>query len=725
VFAYHNYLKDPPFAKIDLISCRNSLIYLESFLQKNALTTFHYSLNEKGFLLLGKSETAGPASELYAAFDKNDKIYTRKGLRGKFLHVIANRKEEIFRGPGNGLGKKESIKDDFQKAADDVLLSKYAPPGVIVNNEMDIVQFRGATGIWLEPSPGKPNLNVLKMAREGLSFELRNAIHKVQKTKLPFIKEDIPMQFMEKERLVTIEVIPLLHSIEPHFLILFRDTSFDEQYGKKTKGSPEAVSPESKEGKELLRIENLQKELAQAREDMRAITEDQEATNEELQSANEELLSGSEELQSLNEELETSKEEIQNSNEELLIFNQELYDRNDQLNHSRQFAESIVTTIREPIVVLNKNLQVRSANKSFYTKFQTTEEETVGKVFFELGNKQWDVPALRKLLEKMLPEKSSIVDFEVAQKFPGLGERIMLLNASRIIRDTAEEQTILLAIEDITEKRKIEKELKLFSEELENQVRERTAALQKANNDLRNSNSDLEQFAYIASHDLQEPLRKIKTFCSILIDKHSNELSAGSNELIAKIINSAGRMSALVHDVLNFSKINHEVTTFEKTDLNTVISKIKNDYDLLIAEKGAIIFCEQLPVIEANSSQLYVLFGNLLGNAVKFSKKETAPIVTITSKMLTPQELKKHTTLDKKLTYCQINIKDNGIGFDQEFSEQIFLIFSRLHNAEKFPGTGIGLAACKKIVLNHGGKILVTAKEDEGALFQIILPVKH
>jgi two-component system CheB/CheR fusion protein len=254
---------------------------------------------------------------------------------------------------------------------------------------------------------------------------------------------------------------------------------------------------------------------------------------------------------------------------------------------------------------------------------------------------------------------------------------------------------------------------------------ERTAALKKANNDLRDSNSDLEQFAFIASHDLQEPLRKIKTFCSLLIDRHGKELSKGSEELIAKIISSSGRMSALVHDVLNFSKINHEVATFEKTDLNTIVSKIKNDYDLLIAEKGAIIFYEQLPVIEANSSQLYILFGNLVGNAIKFSKKEVAPVISITSKMLTPRELKTHTTLDKKLTYCQINIKDNGIGFAPEFSEQIFLIFSRLHNAEKFPGTGIGLAVCKKIALNHGGKILATAKEDEGALFQIILPVKH
>jgi two-component system CheB/CheR fusion protein len=166
--------------------------------------------------------------------------------------------------------------------------------------------------------------------------------------------------------------------------------------------------------------------------------------------------------------------------------------------------------------VLTNNLHVKTANRSFYTKFQTTPEGTEGILLYELGNRQWNIPRLRRLLEKILPEKTTITDFEVTHNFPSLGERIMHLNATRIFRDNSEEQLILLAIEDITEKRKLEKGLEVFAAELEKQVRDRTFSLHEANADLLNSNENLEQFAYIASHDLQEPLRKIKTFASTL-----------------------------------------------------------------------------------------------------------------------------------------------------------------------------------------------------------------
>ena len=726
IFAFHNYLKDPPFAKIDLVSCRNSLIYLEPLLQKKAMTTFHYALGDKGFLVLGKSETTGQASDLYNTFDKNCKIYTRRGTTGRFLHLLAERKEEIFKENSTALPRKENIKDDFQKSADDILLAKYAPPGVVVNDEMDIVQFRGATGMWLEQSAGKPNLNVLKMARDGLAFELRNALHKVKASKEELVKENVPIQFMGAERLVSIEVIPLPNTIEPHFLILFKDTSLPA--GAEQEASAEQhlnADPDSRQSRDKARMQQLVKELANAREDMRSITEDQEASNEELQSANEELLSGNEELQSLNEELETSREEVQTSNEELIIVNQELYDRNEQLNLSRLYAESIVTTIREPLIILNKELKVKSANKAFYSKFDTTQEGTEGKLLFELGNRQWDIPPFRLLLEKILAEKSSIVDFEVTHGFPGIGERILVLNATRILRDNSDEQSILLAIEDITEKRKVDTALKLFSEELEKQVSDRTFLLKESNTDLLHSNENLEQFAYIASHDLQEPLRKIRTFSTLLDDRYGKELPEAAKGLIDKIILSAERMSVLIKAVLNFSKVLHGDTAFEKVDLNLSLDKIVEDFDLLISEKNAVVYHERLPVIEAIPLQINQLFYNLISNSLKYSKKAVAPVVTITSKMLTPEEVALHATIDPANTYCEISFKDNGIGFQQQFADQIFLIFNRLHDRNHFSGTGIGLALCKKIVLNHHGDIYAVSNENEGALFQIILPVKQ
>jgi two-component system, chemotaxis family, CheB/CheR fusion protein len=726
VFAYHNYLKDPPFANIDLICCRNSLIYMDPFLQKNALTTFHYSLNEHGFLFLGKSETVGQVSELFSILDKQSKIYTKKHSTKKSLRLNGERKEDLFSKYKHRAGVIENHKDDFQKNADEILLSNYVPPGVIVNKEMDIVQFRGSTGIWLESIPGKPNLNVLKMAREGLAFELRNALHKVKSTKETIVKEEVPIQFMGKEHKVTIEVIPLTKTIEPHYLILFRDHLSINGISNNPTDVPHAADVKvSRKTKEQIQNLKLLKELAQAREDMRNITEDQEAFNEELQTANEELLSGSEELQSLNEELETSKEETQTTNEELIIVNQELYDRNEQLNLTRLFAESIVTTVREPLLVLNKDLQVRSANNSFYTKFNTTAGETEGRLLFDLGNKQWNIASLRTLLENILPEKSSIVDFEVSHVFPNIGFRIMHLNATQILRNNSEEKSILLAFEDITEKRRIDKELKLLAEELEKKVLERTFSLNKANSELNYSNESLEQFAYIASHDLQEPLRKIRTFSTLLQDRFKEFLPQGAQELITKITNSSDRMSTLIREVLDFSRILHSDLVFEKVSLNHTVSNIVSDFDLLIHEKNAQINYDKLPVIEAIPMQINQLFYNLISNSLKFSNKDLLPVITISSRMLTDEELSNHATLDHDIPYCEISVKDNGIGFEQQYADQIFLIFHRLHGRNEFAGTGIGLALCKKIVVNHNGEIYAQSNEKDGALFRILLPLTH
>lgn len=715
IFACHNYLKDPPFAKMDLISCRNSLIYVEPVLQKKALTIFHYALKDKGILILGKSETTGPAAELYNVLDNHAKIYTRKAIPGKFMHMIPDRKEEVFKGLTYGSTRNESAKDDFQKNADEIILSRYAPPGVIVNDQLEIVQFRGATGRWLEPSPGKPDLNVLKMAREGLAFELRNTLHKAKSSKAAMIKSDIPFLFTDTEYLVTIEVIPLLNTIEPHYLILFKDTAISSE-------QPDTTDT-PKQSKDRARIQSLQKELAQVREDMRNISGAQQATNEELQSANEELLSGSEELQSLNEELETSKEEIQTSNEELIIVNQEISDRNEQLDLSRLYAESIVTTIREPFIILNKNLEVKSANQPFYNIFHATEEGIVGKHLFEFNNKQWNIPGLRKMLEKILPEKTNIVDFEVIHSFPVLGERMMLLNASRILRDHNEEQLILLAIEDITVKRKLEKEVQLFTDELEKQVSERTFSLHEANVKLLHSNENLKQFAYIASHDLQEPLRKIRTFSSTLNDRFTKDLPEKAQELISKILASAERMSNLIKEVLNFSRILHGDVPFDKIDLNEVLTQVINDFDLLIHEKNVVIYREQLPVIEAIPVQISQLFYNLISNSIKFSRKDTPLLIHISASKLTKEAQKKMVGLHAKLSYYVISFKDNGIGFEPQYADQIFLIFHRLNNVEEYAGTGIGLALCKKIVVNHQGEIYGISKNQDGATFQIVLPV--
>ncbi len=454
VFAHHNFLKDPPFSRLDLISCRNVLIYLEPVLQKRALNTFHYALNEQGFLMLGKSESIGKSADLFTAYNNHTKVFRPNVTRRRFMQVTSQGSEQNFKNIDKGI-QKESGKQDVFKIADDIILSKYAPAGVLVNEHFDIIQFRGATDAWLTPAPGKASLNLLKMAREGLAFELRNLLHLATRTNAAAKKAEVLFNPGKQQQYVNMEVVPLASADELHYLILFESaTEF---------GNQQALSVKAKGKKQVadhrdLRIEQLEKELMQIRTDMRTVTEEQEAANEELQSANEELLSGSEELQSLNEELETSKEELQSTNEEITIINNELLDRNEQLNNARTYTEGIISTIRDPLIILDKNLKVKRATGGFYNKFKVTRKETEGRYFYELGNKQWDIPALRTLLESILPEKKAFADYEVTHIFPTIGRRVMCVN-TRQLDNVNGEQLILLAIEDMTDKRKVEEGL--------------------------------------------------------------------------------------------------------------------------------------------------------------------------------------------------------------------------------------------------------------------------
>ncbi len=445
VFARHNFLKDPPFAKIDLISCRNVLIYMESFLQKKALTTFHYALKENGTLLLGKSETVVAASELFTSSDKRLKIYSRRPGEGRIMQVATGRREETLT-TQNTEAKNEFPQSDFRNNADAILLSR-APAAVVINAEMDIVHIHGDIEPFLKHSPGKPSLNLLKMAREQLAIELRNAIYKVKLSKDSVIKAEITTYphvgggDSGSASSVSIEVIPLADTVEPHYLILFTKIHFS---------SKEDIlnSPKGGRGSVIKRNKDLEKELAHTREDVISIREEMEATIEELQTTNEELQNSIEELQSLNEELETSGEELQSSNEELTIVNQELIDKEHLLNAARDYSEAIISTIKQPLLVLDRSLCIKSANNSFYKKFTITKTETEGRLFYKLQNDWWNSTELRTLLERILPQKSRMEDFEMI-----VDEKIMLLNAREILSEKNTEQLILLAIDDVTDSR--------------------------------------------------------------------------------------------------------------------------------------------------------------------------------------------------------------------------------------------------------------------------------
>lgn len=254
----------------------------------------------------------------------------------------------------------------------------------------------------------------------------------------------------------------------------------------------------------------------------------------------------------------------------------------------------------------------------------------------------------------------------------------------------------------------------LRTEELERKVKERTRSLEE-------TNAELEQFTYISSHDLREPLRKIHTFAHIVKDNAWASLDEASRKYLDKIISTSTRMSNLLKDLLSFTKLRNE-EPITPVNLNEVITSTLEDVELAVSQTRASIQCKQLPVIPARQLQIKQLFFNLISNAIKFRSPERDPVIQIWARKISNEEAVRHGFLDEGGEYWDFVVKDNGIGFDQKYADQIFTIFQRLHSRSSYDGTGIGLAICKRIVINHGGKIFAISSPGNGSEFHIVFP---
>ena len=472
IFSRHNVLGDPPFSRVDLISCRNLLIYMEPVLQQQIMALLHYSLKPGGHLWLGRSETAGTSRALFNVEDARHKLFSRRpggnapGL--PFRPALAGGKADPFLRAAPAA--KPVPRGDLHKEAERVLLAKYVPPGVVISAAMEIVQFRGDTGPYLAPPAGAPSLHLLKMLREGLLVGVRAAILRAQADGRTVREEHLRVKSDNGFRELAVEVIPIKSDDAKHngFLVLFDEHRKPDRASSKAREEPSTAATDVDHiaaitNDELVR---LTQELAATREYLQVVIEQQEAANEELQSANEEAQSANEEMQSVNEELETSKEEIQSSNEELATVNDELNSRNLELSRlngalqlSRDYAESIVASMRSPLVVLDAAFRVKTASAAFYETFHVDPKATEGRLIYDLGNGQWNIAALRTLLEELLVQDHQVDDYEVRHTFEKIGARIMLLNAQRLVR-AAEPPLFVLAIEDITERAQADEKLR-------------------------------------------------------------------------------------------------------------------------------------------------------------------------------------------------------------------------------------------------------------------------
>ena len=277
-----------------------------------------------------------------------------------------------------------------------------------------------------------------------------------------------------------------------------------------------------------------------------------------------------------------------------------------------------------------------------------------------------------------------------------------------------------------------EQRLKTVNQNLQSEIQERTLSEQKVNLlnqqlmenilQLKATNEELDRFAYVASHDLQEPLRKIMIFGDRLANKYNDVLGDDAKEYLERMRKASERMQLLINNILDFSKFSAASQSFEETDLNRLVEEVLSDLELEIERKKAAITVDRLPSLWVIPGQFRQLIQNLLSNSLKFCKQGVDPQVSVYAEKIRGDQLPKSGLINPNEEYCRINVEDNGIGFDAEYAEKIFIIFQRLHSNHLFEGTGIGLSICKKIVEKHNGLISATSIPDKGSVFSIVLP---
>lgn len=371
------------------------------------------------------------------------------------------------------------------------------------------------------------------------------------------------------------------------------------------------------------------------------------------------------------------------------------------------------------------DFKVNLVNKKALEYWGKTLDEVVNKPLFAV------LPTARQEYEQILSDVYKTGERFAAKELPlelmrnGKLENILIdlvyepyYNSNHFV------EGIMAVANEVTDQVKSREKIENWAKELEIKVQQRTKKLASYNLKLKQINKELEQFAYIASHDLQEPLRKISTFTQLL-ESSLGAASGKSKIYLDKIHSSSGRMLKLIRDVLTFSQLSHQRQKLSVVDLNKVMENINSDFELLIKQKDATIEYYNLPEIEAIPMQMNQLFTNLLSNSLKFSRENVKPVVTITASRVSQEEISEYTMLNPEVSYYIIQVTDNGIGFEQKNAEKIFNIFQRLHNKTEYAGTGIGLALCKKIVLNHHGDIYATSTPQKGSVFNIILPEKQ
>jgi two-component system CheB/CheR fusion protein len=582
--------------------------------------------------------------------------------------------------------------DSLPREADRLLLARFAPACVLVNQALTILQFRGQTGPYLEPAGGPPSFDLRRVIRPELLVQILPAIGETSKSGVAS-RRDVRLDTRE----ISIEVIPLAGSGgRQSFLILF-----DDGTRLPVERSTRAAVPALTESEKDRRLAHLEREVEGMREYMRASAEDHEAVQEELRSAHEEMLSANEEFQSTNEELETSKEELQSTNEELTTTIDELRSRNQELarlntqldvahrasDAARSYADTIIQSVREPLAVLDGTLRILRVNSAFAANLTIPREEIAGRFLHEVGDARWNIPELHQRLRAVLASAQPLEDWEVTRDVSSQPHQVMSLTARRIPGEAERAEQLLLVIQDVTVRA------------------DQTAGLIA-------SGEHKDQFIAILGHELRHPLTPI-THALYLLRKGQHD--PATLELLDTIDTQTTTLLRFVNELLDLSRIGRGLIEIrpERLDLAMVARDTAHVLQPFIEERRHVLSLV-LPAVPLNvhgdPGRLRQVVSNLLENAAKY----TEPGGRITM------------TLEQRGDQAMLTVSDNGIGLAAEDLERIFEPFTQSHQplANPSSGLGIGLSVVRRIVELHGGQVTATSTgAGAGTEFIVALPV--
>ncbi len=688
VFVQHDLARDPPFSKLDLVSCRNVLIYFDQALQKRVLATFHYALSQPGFLLLGRAENISGFKQLFQALDKTHKIFMRTDVPSALRFA---RRSEMKRpepaprsqGPARETGDAPPL--DLSKRLDRLLLARYAPPGVVVNEKMEILQFRGQTGAFLQPAPGEPQNNVIQMARDGLAMTLRATMTKAKKALVPVRASGIEVDQNGSKRTCDVVVIPLVRASDaggPLYVILFEDGA------PALARRPGARQGQGKTVRDKSRVPMLEHELSATKEYLQAVIAEHGRTNEDLGTANEELVSGNEELQSMNEELETAKEELQSINEELTTVNDELQNRNHEMTQVNSDLLNLLTTVDIPILILDSERRIR--------RFTPKARRILNVLAADVGRSFEDIRTNIDVAD---------LDLQIAEVIES-----MAMKESEVQDRDGHWYRLQIRPYKTTENRIDGAILSLFDIDA---LKHLVKSAQEANADAERANHTKDEFLATLSHELRTPLSSMLMRAQLL---RRGSIEEDKIRQTAEAIEAGVRMQVqLIDDLLDVSRI---VTgklqmDLQPLDLARVITTAIESLSLAVERKSLTLTVDlasgEAPVF-GDERRLQQIVVNLLVNAIKFTPKHGAVMASLT-------------IADGNAIF---RVEDTGIGIEPTFLPHVFNRFAQENSSSSraYGGLGLGLAIVHHLVeLHHGAVVAQSPGSGMGATFSVKLPL--